>query len=74
MKKYQATLHKFTETNKYEEVILARCAIDLNPVIEKIHDKYDMPVLLLPNNVEMHLMMLENLHQHITIEELQEVY
>lgn len=74
MKKYQATLHFFSETNRYQERIVARCAINLNPIIEEIHEKYDYLILLLPNNIELHLDMLENSRPHITLELLQETF
>lgn len=74
MKRYQVTLHQFNEDNTYKENILARRVHDLTPTIDFIHEKYDLPILLLPNNIENHVYMLETLDTHITIELLQEIY
>jgi GTPase SAR1 family protein len=77
MKRYQTTLHAFTESNIYEERVIARCSANLTPIIDELHendDFQDLPIVLLPNNIELHITLLESLKPHITIELLQEIY
>lgn len=77
MKRYQTTLHTFNNHNIYEEKVIARCSVNLTPIIDELHENEefkDLSILLLPNNIEFHIQLLESLQPHITIELLQEIY
>lgn len=73
MKTYQVTLHSFKNFNEYRENIIYKRLNNIGLIIDHIHEYYEVPIVLLPNNVQLHSYMLERLEAHITIEELQEI-